>query len=151
MVALPGWPAAEAVTCLAFSPDGCLLAAGGEAGTVLISDSGTSSSAQRQPQHTATLPADSSIVGAGALGTLQWLSGTEEGWVLLAGAADCSTLELWHAPRGGAGDAGTSLEFSFLQRLRFQAPREFFNHVDAAPEVGLKACPAAVRCSQLRA
>lgn len=129
---LPDWTG-EPVSCLSFSPDGQLLAAGGAEGTVRVwqLQSSAATSAGGSP---ALVACGSTFVPAGppgtAVGAVRWLP-TSHGWVLLTGNANNSTLRLWHAPAHAPCAAWTP-----LQRLAFDGKdgqKEFFIHVDVVP------------------
>lgn len=131
---LPNW-AGEAVTCLSFSPDGQLLAAGGAAGTVRVwqlqqaADTAPSASRVLVAAHNSTVPA---VTSGGAVGAVRWLP-TPGGWVLLTGNRNNASLQLWHT----AGDAAAApLEWAPLQALRFEgkdSQDEFYNQLDVVP------------------
>ena len=125
---LPDW-SGEAVTCLSFSPDGSLLAAGGAQGTVRVwkLEEGGGAGLTLVPQHSVEVDG----AGArGAAGAVRWLP-TPGGWVLLTGNRNNAALQLWHAPGGGDGR-----DWQLLQSLQFEGKdgqAEFFNHVDVVP------------------
>jgi WD40 repeat protein len=131
---LPDW-SGEAVTCLSFSPDGQLLAAGGAAGTVRVWQlqeavaTAPSSSPVLVAAHNSTVPVATS--GA-AVGAVRWLP-TPGGWVLLTGNRNNASLQLWHT----AGDAGAApLQWAPRQTLRFEGKdgqAEFYNQLDVVP------------------
>ena len=109
----PNWTG-EAVTALAYSPDGSLLAAGGAGGTVKVWQSGEAQPAGKGP---APMEVEAVLAGGGggggAVGTLQWLPCEAGGWLLVVGSADNTVLELWHSGAEGA------LAFTRLQRVTF--------------------------------
>lgn len=130
---LPDWDG-EAVTCLSFSPDGQLLAAGGSDGTVRVWELRSAAAAPNGcpalvAQHSVAVPASTA---GGPVGAVRWLpTPAGEGWVLLTGSRNCSTLQLWHAQQGGPGGA-----WAPLQTLRLDGKggqQEFFVHVDLVP------------------
>lgn len=150
---LPDW-SGEAVSCLAFSHDGQLLAAGGAEGTVRVwrlqqgsaaaaaaangSSGGAAAAPTLVPVHSAALPvggAGGSAGNGGAVGAVRWLpAGDGHGWVLLTGNGNNSVLQLWHS---GAAESGWQL----LQSLQFEGggggQADFFNHVEVVPGQGL--------------
>lgn len=135
------------MTCLSFSPDGQLLAAGGAAGTVRVwqlqQAAGTAPSASP-----VLVAAHSSVVaaatGGAAVGTVRWLP-TPGGWVLLTGNRNNASLQLWHT----AGDAAAApLEWAPLQMLQFEGKdgqSEFYNQLDVVPTQQVGAIFRAVR------
>jgi WD40 repeat protein len=137
VLALEGWPG-ESVTSLAFSPDGQLLAAGGAGGSVRIWGLTPTQDAWPGSLRAATpvpVPVGPGLAGS-TVGSLTWVPSDDGSWLLLAGNASNSVLELWHCPVDAG--AGGGLQFSPLQRLQFEASsdgKEFFNHVEAMPQV----------------
>lgn len=140
---LPEW-AGEAVTCLSFSPDGQLLAAGGAAGTVRVwqlqqaTDTAPSASPVLVAAHSSTVAA---ATGDAAVGAVRWLP-IPGGWVLLTGNRNNASLQLWHT----AGDAAAApLEWAPLQTLRFEGKdgqSEFYNQLDVVPAQQVGAVPS---------
>ena len=127
---LSGWPEGEAVTHIAFSPDGELLAAGGQAGSLVVWQ--LQASASNAAHLVAAGSAAVARAAPGAVGALSWLP-SADGWLLLAGSANGSTLELLHSSNVAEG-------FARLQTLRLEGKagqQDFFLHLDAAPEAGL--------------
>lgn len=101
------------MTCLSFSPDGQLLAAGGARGTVRVWQ------VQASPEGPPALvaAASSAVPEAGArvsAGAVRWLPAAD-GRVLLTGNRNNSSLQLWHAPEGAG-----ALDWAPLQSLRFE-------------------------------
>lgn len=141
---LPEWEG-EAVTCLSFSPDGQLLAAGGAAGSVRVwqlqqaVETAPSTSPVLVAAHSSTVPA---ATNGAAVGAVRWLP-TPGGWVLLTGNRNNASLQLWHA----AGDAAAApLEWAPLQTLRFEGKdgqAEFYNQLDVVPAQQVWAEPVA--------
>lgn len=130
---LPDW-SGEAVTCLSFSPDGQLLAVGGSEGTVRVWELRPAAAAPNgcpvlAAQHSVAVPADTA---GGPVGAVRWVpTPAGEGWVLLTGNRNCSTLQLWYAAAGSAGGA-----WAPLQTLRLDGKdgqQGFFVHVDLVP------------------
>lgn len=107
---VPGWTG-EAVTALAYSPDGSLLAAGGQDGTVKVWQSGGVGAKGPLPLEVEAVLVSGVLAGA-AVGALAWLP-CADGWLLVAGNAANTELELWHAGREGVP------VFRPLQRIKF--------------------------------
>lgn len=145
---LPDW-VGQGVTCLSFSPDGQLLAAGGADGTVRVwqlreaAPAAPSAGPTLEAAHSATVPAST---GGGAVGAVRWLP-TPGGWVLLTGNRNNASLQLWHAE----GEPGAApLEWAPLQALQFEGKdgqAEFYNQLDVVPsqQVGRPGCCADAR------
>lgn len=126
VAALPDWRAGEAVTALTSSPYGELLAAGGAEGTLRIWRLPAAGSA---PAWTSTVPSGAAEV-VGALLFLPCAGGA----LLLAGNANNTVLELWHADDLAAAPAWTRLQIIRLGGGGSKPSQGDFNHVDVVPE-----------------
>lgn len=131
---LPDWTG-ELVSCLSFSPDGQLLAVGGGNGSVRVWQVQAATNGSGGPTLAAVgssavpvaAAAGSANSAPAGVGAVRWLPTADgEGWVLLTGNRNNSSLQLWHTPSPGG-------EWALLQTLRFEGKdgqQEFFIHVD---------------------
>lgn len=141
---LPDW-SGEAVTCLAFSPDGSLLAAGGAQGSVRVwqlEPTGGEAGPRLRAATSALLPTSGGS-GAAGVGAVRWLPGAgADGWVLLAGNRNNSSLGLWHAPAAAPGSWTKVQSFSFDGK---DGASEFFNNVGVVAQARLVVAADAAR------
>ena len=113
------------MTCLAFSPDGQLLAAGGAEGCTRVwelRDARGTSQTGLMATGSVTVP---STAGGGAVGAVRWLP-SSNGWVLLTGNHNNAALKLWHST--GIGGSWRELQRFLLEGTPGQ--REVYNNVD---------------------
>lgn len=108
---LPDW-SGEQVSCLSFSPDGALLAAGGGDGGVGVWHlRGTAGRPALEVASSASLPPPP---GGGPIGAVRWLAASEaSGYVLLVGNKNNTALQLWHTP--AADNPWTLLQTLIIQ------------------------------------